>query len=62
MVISGVRDLAEGTIGLQQRVFSLDDITIAALMLGFVITGMGVLHGVGVMIFRVGLLRKTPNV
>lgn len=55
MVISGVGDLAEGAIGLKQRVLSLHDVTIANLMLCLVVTSVGVRYGIGVIVFGVGL-------
>lgn len=58
VVIGGVSDLAEGTIGLEQRVFSLHDITIADFVLGLVVTSVGVRDWVGVVVFRVGLERR----
>ena len=55
MVISGVGNLAEGTIGLEQRVFTLDDVTVADFMLFLVVTSVGVGYGVRVIIFGMGL-------
>lgn len=42
MVISSISDLAEGTIGLQKRVFSLDYIAVTGLVLGLVVTSVRV--------------------
>lgn len=44
VIVSGVVNFAYGAIGLEERVAATDGITIATLMLGFVITGMGVSH------------------
>ena len=44
VVVSGVGDLTEGAIRLQQRVFSLHDVTVASFVLGLVVTGVWVLH------------------
>lgn len=57
MVVSRVRDLTEGAIGLEERVFSFYDITIADLVLRLVVTGVGVLNGVRVLVFGVSLER-----
>ena len=59
MVISGVRDLPEGTVRLQQRVFSLHYITITDLVLGLVVTSVRVGYGVRVVVFGVGLRKNT---
>ena len=61
MVISGVGDLAEGTIGLEQRVFTLDDVTVADFMLFLVVTSVGVGYGVRVIIFGMGLKSVCSN-
>lgn len=42
VVISSISDLAEGTIGLQKRVFSLDYIAVTGLVLGLVVTSVRV--------------------
>lgn len=58
MVISGVSDLPEGTVGLQQGVLSLHYITITDLVLGLVVTSVWVGYGVRVVVFRVGLGKR----
>lgn len=55
MVVSGVFNLAYGTIRLDQGVVSMYDITIAGLMLRLVVTSVGVRHGVREVIFGVDL-------
>lgn len=55
MVVSRVRHLTEGAIGLEERVLSFYDITIADLVLRLVVTGVGVLNGVRVLVFGVSL-------
>lgn len=55
MVISCVRDFTEGAIRLEQRVLSLHYISISALVLRFVVSGVRIFHGVRVVVFRVGL-------
>lgn len=55
MVVGSICDFAEGAVRLQKRVFSLHDIAITFLMLGLVVTGVGVLHGVRVAVFGVSL-------
>lgn len=55
MIVSRVFDLAERAIRLQQRVLSLHDVTVARLVLGLVVTSVGVRYGVRVVVFRVSL-------
>lgn len=46
VVVSSVGDLPERAIRLQQGVFSLHDIAVTVLVLGLVVTSVGVLYGV----------------
>lgn len=46
VVISGVVDSANGTVGLHQGVGSLDHISIASLLLGLDVSGVVVIHSV----------------
>lgn len=55
MIVSGVFDLADGTIGLHQRVESMDSVTVAGLVLRLVVSGVGVRYGVREVIFGVSL-------
>ena len=55
VVVSSVLDLTHGAIGLHQRVVSVDRVTVAALVLGLVVTGVRVRHGVCKVIFGVSL-------
>jgi hypothetical protein len=55
VVVSRVRDLAEGAIRLEQGVFTLHYISVAAFVLGLVVAGMGVSHGVRVVVLGVRL-------
>lgn len=45
--VGGVVDGSFGTIGVDQTVLSLDDVTVADLVLAFRVAGKGVLHFVG---------------
>lgn len=55
VVVSGVGDLAERTVRLQQGVFALHDIAITDLVLGLVVASVRVFHRVGVLVFGVSL-------
>lgn len=55
MVVSGVSNPAERAIRLEQGILSLHDITIASLVLGFMVAGVGIFHGVRVAVFRMSL-------
>lgn len=55
MVVSGVVYFAHGTIRLDQGVASVYYATVAALVLGLVVAGVGVRHGVREVVFRVRL-------
>uniref|UniRef100_A0A182MFC9 Uncharacterized protein n=1 Tax=Anopheles culicifacies TaxID=139723 RepID=A0A182MFC9_9DIPT len=57
VVIGGVVDGAHRTIGLNQRVLALDDISVAFLGLRLDVTGMRVLDAVVERVLRVGLTR-----
>lgn len=56
--ISGVLNLADGAVRLSQGVVSVHGVTVAALVLGLVVTGVGVSHGVSVVVFGVSLNDK----
>lgn len=58
MVVSRVSDLAERAIRLKQRVFSFHDVSVTHLVLGLVVTGVGVFNGVRVLIFGVSLEQR----
>lgn len=58
MVISGVLYFADGTIRLNEGVAAVNSTTVTALVLGLVVTGVGVSHGVSVVVFRVRLWEK----
>lgn len=62
VVVSSVSDLPEGAIRLQQGIFSFHDITVTVLVLGLVVTSMGVLHGVRVLIFGVSLWKSVFSI
>lgn len=55
VVVSGVGDLAYGAIGLQQRVSTLYDVAVTDFVLRLVIPGVGILNGVRVLVFGVGV-------
>lgn len=55
VVVSGVLDLADRTVRLNQGVASMDGATVTGLVLRLVVTSVGVRHGVRVVIFGVGL-------
>jgi hypothetical protein len=55
VVVSGVGDLTEGAIRLEQGVFTLHNISITFLVLGLVVSGVGVFHGVRVSVFGMSL-------
>lgn len=55
VVVSGVLNLAYGTVGLNQGVASMNGATVAGLVLGLVVTSVRVSHGVRVVVFGVGL-------
>lgn len=55
VVVSGVLYFAHGTVRLDQGVAAVHGATVAALVLGLVVSGVGVGHGVSVVILRVGL-------
>lgn len=55
MGISGVFDLADGAIRLDQGVVSMDSVAIAGLMLRLVVTGVRVSNGVREVVFGVSL-------
>lgn len=54
-VITVVLDSAHSTIGLVQRVFALYNVTVAVLVLGLDIVGVGVLHFISELVFGVRL-------
>lgn len=58
VVVSGVVYFAHWTIRFDERVAAMDGTTVAALVLGLVVTGMGVSHGVGIIVFGMGLEKK----
>lgn len=55
MVISGVVYFTYGTIRLDEGVATMYGTTIAALVLALVVTGVGVSHGVSIVVFGVSL-------
>lgn len=55
VVVSGVLDLAHGTVRLNQGVASMDGAAVAGLMLRLVVAGVRVCHGIRVVVFGVGL-------
>lgn len=55
VVVSGVLDLANGTVRLNQGVASMNGATVAGFVLGLVVTSVRVSHGVRVVVFGVGL-------
>lgn len=55
VVISGVLNLADGTVRLNQGVAAVDGATVTGLVLGLVVTSVGVSHRVCVVIFGVRL-------
>lgn len=55
VVVSGVFYFAYGTVRLDQGVASMYSTTVAALMLGLVVTGVGIGNGIRVVVFRVRL-------
>lgn len=55
VVISGVLHGAHGAIGLQETVLAMYDVTVSDLVLRLVIAGVRVSHGVGELVFWVGL-------
>lgn len=55
MVVSGVLDLADGTVRLNQGVASMDGATVAGFVLRLVVASVRVSHGVRVVVFGVGL-------
>lgn len=55
MLVRVVLDGADGSVSLMQAVDALDDITVAGLMLIFVVTGVRILHFVFVLVFGVSL-------
>lgn len=46
MVVSGVGHFAERAVRLQQRIFSLDNVSITSFVLRFVVTSVGIFDGV----------------
>lgn len=54
VVIGGVVDGAHGTVGLDQRVLSLDDVAVALLSLGLDVAGVGILDAVVERVLGVG--------
>lgn len=61
MVISGVFDLADGAVRLDQGIESMDSIAIAGFVLRLVVTGVRVSHGVSEVVFGVGLENLTSS-
>lgn len=59
MGISGVLDLTDGAIRLDQRVISMDSVAVAGFVLRFVVTGMRVSHGIREVVFGVSLENRT---
>ena len=59
VVVGGVVDGADRTVGLNQRVLALDDISVALLGLRLDVTGMRVLDAVVERVLRVGLREHT---
>lgn len=55
VVISGVLDLADGAVRLNQRVASMDGPAVAGFVLRLVVASVRVSHGVRVVIFGMGL-------
>lgn len=55
VVISGVFYLAHGTVGFNKGVASVHGATVAAFVLGLVVTSVGVSHGVREIVFGVRL-------
>ncbi|CAH1644406.1 unnamed protein product [Spodoptera littoralis] len=53
VVVSGVLYFAHGTVRLNQGVAAVHGTTVAALVLGLVVAGVGVSHGVSVVVFGV---------
>lgn len=58
VMVGGVFNLADGTVGFHQGVFAFDDIPVASFVLGFVVTGVGVFHPVFEFVFGVSLKKK----
>jgi hypothetical protein len=56
--VSGVLNLADGAIGLDQGVVAVHDVSVAALVLGLVVAGVGVGHGVREVVFGVRVRLK----
>lgn len=54
-VVTVVLDSAHSTIGLVQGVFALNNITVAVLVLGLDVVGVGILHFIGEFVFGVSL-------
>lgn len=61
MVVSGVFNFANGTVGFNQRVAAVNCTSVAALVLGLVVTSVGVSHRVRVVVFWVRLKKYAIN-
>lgn len=55
MIIGGVFDLADDAIWLHQRVEPVDNVTVARLMLGLLIAGVGICYRVREVVLGVSL-------
>jgi len=54
--VSGVGDSSDGTIGLHERVLSLDNISVTGFLVVLGITGQTILNGVGVVVLWVSII------
>ncbi|KAF4521983.1 hypothetical protein B566_EDAN012532 [Ephemera danica] len=59
--VSGVLDNATSSVSLHERVRSLDNISVAALLLLLVVSGQSISDGVGVSVLRVGVVVSVDN-
>jgi len=59
--VSGVGDGPHGTIGLNKGVLSLNDISVAALVGGLLVSGEGIGHGVSVVVLWMRVIRLSTD-
>lgn len=59
VVVGGVRDGADGTVGFHQRVGTLDDVAVADFGLGLLVAGVAVGYAVFELVLRISLEKES---